>query len=254
MRAHVAILRPPLDARILDGSKRIESRFTRTRQPPFGCVAPGDRLFFKRSAGPFVATAVVSRVLMLDALTPRRVDELAARYNRWIRGDDAFWRRKRNEARYGTLMWLRGVEPTDYRPPYRPQNMRAWYVLDNPPAWGDDEPEAGAGDTANRCAFEATLTAGGIRNGYVRLDTDTLADLPAETLGGATAAEAGERIALHLPDGMTLRTDINAPRRMFRTRRWRHWLTEQAARPGDRLRFTPCGDRAYDVQLLPGDP
>jgi len=97
-----------------------------------------------------------------------------------------------------------------------------------------------------------TLTAGSIRNGYVRLDEAALAALPATSIGGATRGRRGTRLTLHLSDGTTLRTDVDGSRSIFRTRRWRKWLLAQGARPGDRLRFGPRGRLAYDVSLVPG--
>ena len=50
---HVAILKPNYIRDILAGDKTIESRFTKTNQPPHGRVAVGERLFLKASGGPF---------------------------------------------------------------------------------------------------------------------------------------------------------------------------------------------------------
>ena len=153
---HVAILGRPYDRLLLEGAKRIESRFTKVDCPPFGCVKPGERIFFKRSGGSFFATAVVARVLMADRLTPRAVDELVEWYNEQIRGEEAYWKAKRGVVKYATLMWLREVEPTTLCPAYKPQNMRAWYVLDD-----EADPLGKRGEAAR--PIEVELTAGCLR-------------------------------------------------------------------------------------------
>jgi hypothetical protein len=203
-------------------------------------------LFIKRSGGPFVATAEVSRVLMVDRLTPAKVDELVERYNEWICGPDEWWAGKRGQAKFATLMWLRRVEPSDYRPRYKPQNMRAWYLLGESPEWPP------LGQRPRPGSFEVVLTDGGIRNGYVRLN-GAMDELPADSVGGRTAKQAATPLTLHLPGDIELTTDINGPQKMFRTRRWRKWFVEQNAQPGDRLQFEPFGLGEYEVTLKTSD-
>jgi len=49
---HVAILKPGYIQAILAGTKTIESRLTKTAQPPYGKVVTGERLYLKASGGP----------------------------------------------------------------------------------------------------------------------------------------------------------------------------------------------------------
>jgi ASC-1-like (ASCH) protein len=56
---HLVILKKPYLEAILGGQKRIESRFTKVRRCYFRQVLAGDRLFFKRSAGPVCGVATV---------------------------------------------------------------------------------------------------------------------------------------------------------------------------------------------------
>ena len=94
-RTHVALVRPEYAEAILNGRKRVESRLSRMRCEPFGRVAPGDRVFFKETGGPFRACARIARV-----------------------------------ARYATLIWLDAVRPVSGGPEYRRIPRRAWFVLD----------------------------------------------------------------------------------------------------------------------------
>ncbi|MFA7236816.1 MAG: hypothetical protein WC058_08130 [Phycisphaeraceae bacterium] len=222
MTDHIAIVTSPLDEMILDGRKLIESRFTQTARPPFGCAAPGDRIFFKRSGGPFFAAATLARVLMVDQVTPAMVDQLVTQYNRWIRGPDEYWRSKRLTTRYVTLMWLRDVKQISQGPRYQPENMRAWYVLDGEA----DSPVDG---------FTVTLTAGALRQNYVRPPAAALADCP-------------DQLELHLHAGPTITTDLH--RGMFRWCGWGQWFAQHHLRSGQRLQFTPHPGRpgAFDVR------
>ena len=124
---HLAILkRPYLDA-ILDGSKTIESRFTKTRRPAFGRVFPGDKLFLKESGGPVCAMATAAAVKNFENLTPRRISEIKQQYNHLIIAANEYWQSKKNCA-FGTLIWLKDVHPIQ---PVRinKKDWRAWVIL-----------------------------------------------------------------------------------------------------------------------------
>jgi hypothetical protein len=240
MAIHVAIVRRPYDKLLLDGRKRIEARLTKNHCPPFGCIAPGERVFLKRSAGGFFASAEVAGVLMLDQLTPGRIEQIAQRYNRLIGGTEAYWQGKR-EARFATLIWLRQVRPDDRRPDYKPQNMRAWYTLD------DAAVPAGQLAAATGERFEVKLTAGAIRQGYVPVRS-CREHLPRWAMGGRRADSHAQPIVLNLADGPVVETDIVAERGMFRWRGWRRWFARQKLTEQDRLRFTPTGAGEFLVE------
>jgi len=127
MNHHLAILkRPYLDA-VMEGRKRIESRFSTTKRPAFGRVLPGDMLFLKLSAGPVCATATVATVEDFDNLTPQKMLQLNLQHNRYILGTDEYWQSKLN-SKFGLLVWLKDVRPIE---PVRIQkkDWRAWVVL-----------------------------------------------------------------------------------------------------------------------------
>ena len=52
MQRHLAILAPGWIEPILDGTKTIESRFTKVRCAPYGKVHAGDLVYMKESGGP----------------------------------------------------------------------------------------------------------------------------------------------------------------------------------------------------------
>ena len=127
MRKHLAILkRPYLDA-ILDGSKTIEARLTRTKRQPFGQVDAGDFVYLKQSSGPVCATAVVVDVKSYENLDSPQIAEIKKFYNKQICGNEAYWQSKSN-SRYALLVWLKDIKKI------RPVNItkkdqRAWIVL-----------------------------------------------------------------------------------------------------------------------------
>lgn len=218
---HVAILKPGYIRDILVGRKTIESRFTKTKQPPFGKIESGERLFLKASGGKFMATAVVGQVQSFQDLAPADIDRIRKRYGKQIGGDDTYWRSKR-DSRYATLIELDEVEPVSVGPQFKPAYMKAWYVLDE----------------RLSPVRDWTITAGALRNRY--------ACLP---LPKSTKTKPDRPITLELPTGEVIRTDL-ARGRMLRWRGWGPIYESAGARAGDRLRFIAVGQRQYEVRLI----
>jgi len=245
MAVHVAIVTSPYDRLILDGAKTIECRLTRRPIPPFGCIIPGERVYFKRSSGPFFAVGVVDRIWTTDNLTPASLDDLRRRFNDRIHGTADYYN-QRKTCRYATLIWLREVWPCSVHPRYRTRNMRAWYTL------GDtaDPQHASRRKLTLSGKFDITLTPGALRQSQVRI-SKVIDRFPAASLGGRRRDEAGEPVTLKLRGGDTITTDIVAHQKMFRWRGWRTWFERCGLQPGDRLRFTPIGPRAFEVHPLP---
>jgi len=222
MAIHVAILHLPYLQRLLDGRKTIESRLMKNAVVPFGQVTTGERIFFKASAGPFMATAVAHQVEQFDNLTPAKIDALQTRYNSAIWGDDAYWHRKRS-CRFGVLIHLREVEPLSIGPRYTSNPWRAWHVLDEQAS----------------PLLDATLTAGAIRNRYV-------------TLPRVSDELRRSGLTLELPDGQKVPTQISRGK-MLRWRGWGKWFLAYDVKPGDKVRFVALGRRRYAVTFRQAD-
>lgn len=126
---HVAILKPGYIRAILDGTKTIESRLTKTAQPPFRRIKAGERIYIKASGGPFMATAIASKVNFIEAKSPADIDRVYRDYGKQIGGDAAYWQSKR-DCRFITLIELSEIEPITIGPPYKTAYMKAWYVLE----------------------------------------------------------------------------------------------------------------------------
>lgn len=236
---HVAVLIRPYVELVLAGRKTVECRLTRQARDPFDAIEPGERIYFKESAGPYRATALAEHVLCEGDLTPRRVGELRRDYNHLILGEADFWRRKR-ASRYATLIWLRDVEPTGTGPAIRPLQGVAWLRLAEEPAWR----------RANQPArsFTIQITPGNLRH-HTLYATKAIGRFPESCLGGPTRAEAARPLTLILRDGPTVHTDIVGARKLFRTRVWGAWFSKHGARPGDHVLFTPAGEDTFYVGL-----
>lgn len=109
---HVAIMKKSwgLIPKILDGRKKIESRWGVNRCSPWGKVKAGDRVYFKDAGEPVTVVAEVSRIKEFENLTPQGVREILEKYG----GKDGIsvtnlkeiirWARKK---RYCTLIYLK---------------------------------------------------------------------------------------------------------------------------------------------------
>ena len=76
MKHHLAILSPGWIKLILDGSKTIESRFTKVRCAPFGKVHEGDIVFLKELGGLVKGAFRVGKVETFENLTTAQICDL----------------------------------------------------------------------------------------------------------------------------------------------------------------------------------
>ncbi len=231
MSIHVAILLKRYIRLILEGRKTIESRLTRTARAPYRAIEPGERIYFKASSGPYMATAVADKVVCYDRLTPVDVEKFRNRFNDRVCGDADYWQWKR-DSRYATFVLLREVQAMDVGPRMAPSRGLAWFVLP---------------DTAGPAVFDVPLTDGAIRNGYLRIPRKVHA-FPQPCYGGATATQAGEPIELLLPDGGTIATDLVG--NMLRWRGWREVYRAHDLQPGDAMRFIELSPRRYRAVVV----
>ncbi len=132
MTVHLAILHKRYLDAILAGRKTIESRLSRTRRAPFGCVRRGDAVYFKETGGPVRARARVSRVRSIAGLTPRAIAALRREHGRAIGAGASYWKSKRT-SRYATLVWFENALPLGEEAraiPVPKSAGHAWFVAD----------------------------------------------------------------------------------------------------------------------------
>lgn len=132
--SHLVILKKFYLDKILNGSKRIELRLTKSAVLPFGCVALGDTLFLKESSGHVCAIAQVAAVKQVSNLTPAKIARLKAQYNHLILGAESYWKLK-SDSKFAVLLWLKSVRSIKPIRIYK-KDWRAWVVLKKPNDFG----------------------------------------------------------------------------------------------------------------------
>ena len=82
---HIAIMKKSwgLTQKILNGQKKIESRWYSVKYKPWDSIEKGETVYFKDSGEPVTLKAEVSKVIQFTDLTPNRVKEILDEY-----GDD----------------------------------------------------------------------------------------------------------------------------------------------------------------------
>lgn len=129
---HLAVFAKPYLAKILNGYKTVESRFSKTRQPPFGRVQEGNILFLKEAAGPVVAVALIASVECLGPLGEGEAESLMTIYQDGLQLDNDFMQRKRGSL-YATLIRFHttaAIKPLTIRK----LDRRSWVVLAHNPS------------------------------------------------------------------------------------------------------------------------
>ena len=81
---HLAIMRKSwgLTDKILNGQKKIESRWYSVKCKPWDNIKKGEIVYFKDSGGPVRIKAVVNKVMQFAGLTPKKVRGILDRYGR----------------------------------------------------------------------------------------------------------------------------------------------------------------------------
>lgn len=69
-----------LTGKILDGRKKIESRWYSVKYKPWDSVKEGETIYFKDSGDPVRIKAKISKVLQFSNLTPVKVREILDKY------------------------------------------------------------------------------------------------------------------------------------------------------------------------------
>jgi ASC-1-like (ASCH) protein len=79
---HLAIMRKSwhLTEKILTGKKKIESRWYKTKYPPWDRIKAGETVYFKDSGEPVKIRAEVDKVIQLDSLDQEKVRKILDEY------------------------------------------------------------------------------------------------------------------------------------------------------------------------------
>lgn len=125
---HIAIVKEEYLRALLDGRKSVESRLSKTRRAPWGCVRVGDTVYFRAGGMSPVARARVRAVWSFEGLTPGRVGEIRKAFGDRVCADEAYWQSKIH-AKYGVLMEVDEVCEVSESPPHARLYGNAWVVL-----------------------------------------------------------------------------------------------------------------------------
>jgi hypothetical protein len=130
IRLHLAVFREPFLTLLFDGKKTVESRFSRNRIAPYGCIARDDVILLKRNAGPVAGIALAGDPGFYE-MGAAAWRDIRARFAAAIcaPGED-FWT-ERAQARYATLIPVRAAMPFAGFSVVK-RDRRAWLVIDPP--------------------------------------------------------------------------------------------------------------------------
>ncbi|HLD15851.1 MAG TPA: hypothetical protein VJB94_04715 [Candidatus Nanoarchaeia archaeon] len=112
---HLAIMKKSwkLTEKILTRQKKIESRWYRSKYPPWNNIKPEETIYFKNSGEPVTIKATVSKVLQFKNLNPNKVKEIIEEYGYEdginISDKDRFYQLFKNK-RYCILIFLKNPE------------------------------------------------------------------------------------------------------------------------------------------------
>ena len=137
MKHHLAILTPGWIELILDGSKTIESRFTKVRCVPFRKVDTGDIVYMKESGGLVKGQFTVAKVETFENLTHAQICDLFYKeYREQIFSSLSASMQRPPEkwltAKHATLIHV--ADPIAFDKPFSftQRGRSAWIVLDAP--------------------------------------------------------------------------------------------------------------------------
>jgi hypothetical protein len=133
---HLVFLHPKELAKILAGTKVVESRLWKTARHPCRYALVGDRLYFKATGGDVQGCSLVQAIEAFHELTPTDIPRLAQQFAAAMACavDDPYWYEKRfsREARFFSLTL---VHAWHIPAQVLPRGVRIGWVADwTPPA------------------------------------------------------------------------------------------------------------------------
>ena len=125
---HLAVLLEPYLQYILDGSKTVESRFSKNRIAPYDVVEPGDVILLKKAATRTVSGICIVRNAWFYQLDPDTWEQIRRRFSNALRAENSSFWEQRQAAQFATLMRIDEVCPL---PPIDvpKRDRRGWVIL-----------------------------------------------------------------------------------------------------------------------------
>jgi hypothetical protein len=125
---HLAIFSFQSIDRVLSGEKRTDIRLSQRAIPPYRAIQRGDRVLIKESGGGVYGEAKVSNALFYNNLNQKKVENLKERYNKRVKMDSSFWRKK-SQAQFATIIFFQSVRRYITPINFKKRDSRAWVVL-----------------------------------------------------------------------------------------------------------------------------
>ena len=125
---HLAVLLEPYLRYILNGSKTVESRFSKNRIAPYNAVKSGDVILLKKAAVRTLSGICVVRSVWFYQLDLHTWDLIRTRFSSALRAENPTFWDKRQAAHFATLMRIDEVSPL---PPIDvpKRDRRGWVIL-----------------------------------------------------------------------------------------------------------------------------
>ncbi len=127
-KTHLAICTEPFLSLILNGKKKVESRFSKNKIAPYRKVAKGDKVILKRSGGEVAGSSIVQKVVYIEIKNKKDLEEIKKKYSKAIcaDADPEFWQRRKS-AKYATFIWLGRVSIKSV-PAIYPKGRSGWRI------------------------------------------------------------------------------------------------------------------------------
>lgn len=128
---HVAIFSEPYLTFLLNGSKKIESRFSINKISPYGKIFAGDIILVKKGGGPVVAIFIAGAIKFFSGLNINKLKVIENQYSEKIcsEADPLFWKNREN-SKFATLIEVSLVKEVN---PFiiNKSDRTAWSIVQN---------------------------------------------------------------------------------------------------------------------------
>lgn len=130
MKKHLAIFKKGVGERILDGTKKIETRFSKMKLAPFLQISAGDLVYIKPTGKDIIGQFRVKKVHFYDGLEKEDIEDIRLKYGGYIAADEEYWERKKT-SKYASLIFIGQTTPFITAPIKIPKkDLRGWVILD----------------------------------------------------------------------------------------------------------------------------
>ena len=130
MKKHLAIFKGEAGDLILTGKKRVESRFSKVKNPPFGVISSGDLVYIKPSGKDIIGEFRVKKVISFDGISPEDLASIQEKYGKALAADKFYWL-SRKDSKYGTLIFIGDCTRFITSPiKIKKTDLRGWVVLE----------------------------------------------------------------------------------------------------------------------------